>query len=141
MSVTTKLVGTITDIFGAEIHGSFEKRIVWLKELDQQARYPEHWAIEFWQGDVNLTEGFKVGQDVIATVDIKGRFWEKGGREGVIITLKCFKLEKVATSTTQTATRTTAPAPKAPASTRPAAPAPKLPGGQSLSEPLDDLPF
>jgi hypothetical protein len=85
------LTGVITDIFPAEIYGGFEKRVVWVKQTD---RYPEHWALEMWQGDGNVLDKFKIGQEVICVVDIKGRQNNKSGKSFVINTLRCTKIDK-----------------------------------------------
>lgn len=87
------LTGIITDIFPAEVYGNFEKRVLWLKQPDSE-KYPEHWQIEFHQGNANQLDNFKVGQSVEITVDIKGRGWEKGGKKSIFVTLKATDIVK-----------------------------------------------
>jgi hypothetical protein len=41
-----------------------------------------------------MIEEYKVGDFVTCYIDIKGKYWEKEGREGVINTLKCWNIEK-----------------------------------------------
>lgn len=135
MSVTVKITGMITDIFPPEIRGNFEKCVVWIQEPGTDARR-EHWALEFWQGDATIPESFKVGQMVTCNVDIKGKHWSKDGRSGIIVTLKCFKMDRV---------QGAAPAPAAPQqTTRQAAAAPHKPvppANGTDDVPLDDCPF
>lgn len=82
------LIGIITDIFPAEVRGNFEKRVFRLKQSDVE-RYPNHWELECHQGDSNLLDGFKVGDDVTCEIIIQGRAWTKDGRTMIFNTLKC----------------------------------------------------
>lgn len=87
------LKGTIKTIFPAEVYGSFEKRVFWLQELD--AQYPNTWALEMHQGECNNLDKYQPGDKVECHVDIKGRRWEKNGKEGVINTLKVWRINKI----------------------------------------------
>jgi len=110
------LTGRISAIFAAEIFGSFEKRKFWLEETE--GKYPQTWELEVHQGTCNLMDNYHKGQMVSCHVDVRGRFWEKGGKSGVMNTLKCWKIES--------------PNQQHPASnTQPA----------DITEPVDDLPF
>jgi len=86
--------GELTDIFPAEIFGNFEKRVAWVLEKDVQ--YPNHYQIEFHQGDANMLDNFLRGDIVECKVDVRGKkFKSKQGKDGIINTLKCWNIIKV----------------------------------------------
>lgn len=122
MSAKTTLSGIITDIFPAEIKGTFEKRVVWVKETDAE-QYPEHYSIEFQQGKVILLDKSKVGDHVNISVNVRGKKWKKDGRESIFNSLVGWKIEKVGQQSTN----------------QPAAPQAQTPAVDD--EPLNDLPF
>ncbi len=106
------LSGVITDIFPAEVYGNFEKRVVWIKETTDQ--YPQTYAIEFAQGNCNKLDRFKPGEEVKIWIDIRGRRYEKNGKEGVINSLQGWRIDSIAASPTVKATTPhAAPAPAA----------------------------
>jgi hypothetical protein len=41
-----------------------------------------------------MIDSYKAGDFVTAYIDIKGKYWEKNGKEGVMNTLKCWNIEK-----------------------------------------------
>lgn len=61
----------ITDVqaFGAS---GFQKREVIIQTIEQ---YPQILAVEFTQERVNLPENFKVGDEVVISINIRGREW------------------------------------------------------------------
>lgn len=85
--------GKITDIFPPEIFGNLEKRVAWVVEVDVQ--YPQHYSLEFLQGDANILDNFVPGDLVECKVDVRGRRWEKNGKVGVMNTLKCWRMDRV----------------------------------------------
>jgi len=85
------LTGRIKRIFPAEVFGNFEKRVMWLEETEGQ--YPNTYNLEFQQGACNTLDNFAPGQTVKCQVDVRGRHWDKNGKEGVMNTLKCWKIE------------------------------------------------
>lgn len=128
------LTGKVTDIFPSEIFGNFEKRVAWILEMDVQ--YPNHYSIEFHQGDANLLDSIVPGDVVKCSVDVRGRRFEKNGKAGVINTLKCWRIER--------ANQSDRPAPSTRQQTG-GIPHQNKPQGQSKGqEPIsdvDDLPF
>jgi hypothetical protein len=86
-----KITGHITDIFPTESFGNFEKRVAWVAEVSGD-RYPNTYALEFQQNDVNQLDHVSPGDLVECKVDVKGKKWEKGGKSGVINVLKCFDI-------------------------------------------------
>lgn len=85
--------GIIKRIFDAEVKGNFEKRKLWVEETGVQ--YPQFFDIEFQQGDCNKLDAFRPGQEVTVSIDMRGRYWEKDGKEYVFTTLKGWKIESV----------------------------------------------
>lgn len=90
----TTIEGTILNIFPAEIRGSFESRIIWVRDLDSE-RYQQDYAIEFHQNDCNLLDNYLIGDHVKCQVDIRGKVYEKFGEAKLFNKLKCWKIELV----------------------------------------------
>ncbi len=89
----TKLMGIITDIFPTETFPSgFAKRVFWLKQPDSE-RYPEHWKVELQRQDVEQLNRYQVGDHVTAEVEVRGKKWDKAGRQDIILSLHCIGLE------------------------------------------------
>ena len=87
-----KLTGVIKKVFPTETFNNFEKRVFWLD--DQADKYPNIHSLELWKNDVEMIDHYKVGDFVTAYIDIKGKYWEKADKSGVINSLKCWNIEK-----------------------------------------------
>lgn len=87
-----KLRGKIKRIFDSETFNTFEKRVVWLDNMSEQ--YPEVWSLECWNADCKMLDNYKVGDYITAYVDIKGKYWTKIDKEGVMNSLKLWNIEK-----------------------------------------------
>jgi|ERR1044072_2783776 hypothetical protein len=87
------LSGKIKTIFPAEVYGNFEKRVMWLEETVD--RYPQTYSIEFHQGDCNVLDAFKEGDEVQCSINLRGRHWQKDDKEGVMNTFQCWRIKKV----------------------------------------------
>lgn len=93
--MTAKLIGILTDVFPTETFPSgFAKRAFWLKQSDRE-RYPQQWEIELHGEDVVQIDRHEVGDVLEAEVEVRGKKWVKGGRQGVITSLKCVGLREV----------------------------------------------
>lgn len=92
-NATTIITGKISEIFDAEIVGNnFEKRVFYIEE--QGSKWPNTWQLELQQGKCNDLDHYKVGEDVICKVEIKGRKWvSRDGREMIFTTLKVNDIE------------------------------------------------
>lgn len=90
MNIT--ITGTIKQIFQSEVFGNFEKRVFWVEETTD--KYPNTYQLEFQQGECNRLDSFKSGDQVECSVDVRGRWYSKNGKEGVINSLKCWRLIK-----------------------------------------------
>ena len=90
-----KISGKIKRVFDSETFGAdktFEKRNFWLEDISD--KYPNTWQLELWKQDCVMIDSYKVGDFVTAYIDIKGKYWERNGKEGVMNTLKCWNIEK-----------------------------------------------
>jgi hypothetical protein len=88
-----KISGTIKKIFPTEkLSGGFEKRLFWLKDNDEL--YPNVFQLELWKQDVTMIDGYNEGDELICYIDLKGKHWQRDGREGVMNSLKCWNFEK-----------------------------------------------
>lgn len=128
MNIT--ITGTIKQIFHSEVFGSFEKRVFWVEETTD--KYPNTYQLEMQQGECNRLDGFKAGDKVECSVDVRGKWWNKNGKEGVINTMKCWKLVKQGqpaySANNQAPSRTNSPAAS-------------YSNSNNITEPVDDLPF
>jgi hypothetical protein len=110
MSDQAKVVlsGRIKTIFSAEVFGNFEKRVMWLEE--QTDKYPQTYSLEFTQGDVNVLDAFKEGDQVECSINLRGRHSEKNGKEYVFNSMQCWRIKRVANAVeTPTQVQQTAP--------------------------------
>lgn len=93
-----KLSGKIQKIFEPESFGNqekkFEKQQFWLQEVGTESKYTNTWSMELWNADIQMSESLQEGDFVTCYVDIKGKYYEKNGKEGVIVSLKCWNFEK-----------------------------------------------
>ena len=87
-----KLQGKIKKVFDSETFNSFEKRVFWLDDVSET--YPNIWQLELWNKDCVMIDSYKVGDFVTVYIDIKGKYWARDGKEGVMNTLKCWNIEK-----------------------------------------------
>ncbi len=87
--MTTILEGAIHTIFPVE----YKKRVFWLKQINVQ--YPNMWQLELEHDDISLLDKFKEADVVQCEVEIRGRHWDKNGRQGVMNILKCNDIKKI----------------------------------------------
>ncbi len=87
-----KLSGKIKKVFDKETFSNFEKRTFWLEDVSD--KFPNTWQLELWKTDVDMIDHYAVGDFVTVYLDIKGKFWSRDGKEGVMNTLKCWNIEK-----------------------------------------------
>lgn len=87
-----KLSGKIKKIFNKETFQSFEKRTFWLEDVSD--KFPNTWQLELWKADIDMIDHYSEGDFVTVYIDIKGKYWSRDGKEGVMNTLKCWNIEK-----------------------------------------------
>lgn len=115
-----ELSGTIHAIFEAkDISANFRKREMVILTEEQ---YPQHVLVEFTQDRVNLLDGYKKGEKVKVSINIRGREWNSPqGETRYFVTIQGWRIERM-----ESADRSNIPVPSAP--------------DFSTDEP-DDLPF
>jgi hypothetical protein len=89
-----QLSGVIHTIFPKEQYGNyFEKVVFWLKSVG--TRVQEYYALEMWHDDAELfIKKYKVGDAVNCDCVLHGKYWSKGGREGVINSIQVVGISK-----------------------------------------------
>ena len=88
-----KLSGKINRIFDSQTFETFEKRIFWMEDNFNE-NYPNIFALELWNKDCKMIDNYSVGDYITAYIDVKGKHWQRDGKEGVMNTLKCWNIEK-----------------------------------------------
>jgi hypothetical protein len=86
--MTVKLQGILTDVFPVEHFGNFSKRVFWLKEPDTLSS-PQHYQLECHNDDVRRLDQYSLADKLECEVEIRGKKFSKGGKEFVIVSLKC----------------------------------------------------
>ena len=87
-----KVSGKIKKIFDSAVYGTFEKRVIWLEEVSE--KYPNTFQFELWNEDIAMPDSYREGDYVTCYIDLKGKYWDKGDKDGVMNTLKCWNIEK-----------------------------------------------
>jgi hypothetical protein len=87
-----KLSGKIKKVFSTETFSNFEKRTFWLEEVSD--KYPNTFQLELWKQDCTMIDNYELGDFITVYVDIKGKYWNKNDKEGVMNTIKCWNIEK-----------------------------------------------
>lgn len=87
-----KLSGKIKKVFATETFSNFEKRTFWLEEVSD--KYPNTFQLELWKQDCPMIDNYELDDFVTVYVDIKGKYWNRNDKEGVMNTLKCWNIEK-----------------------------------------------
>jgi len=87
-----KLSGKIKKVFSTESFSNFEKRTFWLEEVTD--KYPNTFQLELWKHDCAMIDNYELGDFVTVYVDIKGKYWNKNYKDGVMNTIKCWNIEK-----------------------------------------------
>ena len=76
-----KTKGVIRKIFdGTRMNSIHTKRLLW---IETQETKPQNYEIQFWNAKADLLDKFIEGQIVEVEYDVRGRYWQKDGKEGV----------------------------------------------------------
>ena len=88
-----KITGKIRKKFETNVFGQgFEKRLLWLEEVSE--KYANTWQLELWKDDCKMLDSYEEGDYVTCYVDLKGKYWSRDGKEGVMNSIKCWNIEK-----------------------------------------------
>ena len=76
-----KTKGVIRKIFErTRMNSIHTKRLIW---IETQETNPQNYEIQFWNAKADLLDKFIDGQIVEVEYDVRGRYWQKDGKEGV----------------------------------------------------------
>lgn len=71
------------------VSDKFKKRELWLEE---QGEHAQTYNLEFHQDACRAVDNFSPGDLVECHINLRGRYWSKPGKEGVMNTLQCWKI-------------------------------------------------
>lgn len=84
------LKGVVKRIFPTQtVSDKFKKRELWLEE---QGEHAQTYNLEFHQDACKVPDNFSPGDMVECHINLRGRYWSKSGKEGVMNTLQCWKM-------------------------------------------------
>jgi single-strand DNA-binding protein len=64
--------------------------------VETQEQYKQHLQLQVVKDKCSVLDGYKVGQDVKVSLNLKGRLWtNKEGKEVAFNTLECWRIESV----------------------------------------------
>lgn len=86
-----QITGTIVRLFQAQqITEKFKSRKVWVRESVEH--YPNTFEVEFTNDNCSKLDAFTEGQKVTIDINIRGRYWQKNDREGVMTSLNGWRI-------------------------------------------------
>ncbi len=89
-----QITGTIVRLFQAQqISEKFKSQKVWIKETTGD--YPNTFEVEFTNNNCAKLDAFAEGQEVLIDINLRGRYWQKDTREGVVTSLNGWKIALV----------------------------------------------
>ena len=94
MSDTYTVSGEIIEIYDVQvISDTFKKREFILKHAPNP-EYPDYLKIEVVQNKTDLLDKYKVGQEVVVDINLKGKKWEKGEKSGYFNSLQAWRIQR-----------------------------------------------
>ena len=94
-----KIIGRLVKIHEPETFSSFTKQTIWVEETSGQ--YPNTFTIDMSGKALEFMKNFKQGDTVEVEVNVRGRYWNKNGKEGVFNSLSGWKIQKVGQESNQ----------------------------------------
>lgn len=89
-----QITGTIVRLFQAQqISEKFKSQKVWVRE--EGKTYPNTFEVEFTNDNCAKLDAFVEGQEVVIDINLRGRYWQKDTREGVVTSLNGWKITLV----------------------------------------------
>ena len=93
MSDTYTVSGEIIEIYDVKIiSDNFKKREFILKHAPNP-EYPDYLKLEVVQNKTDLLDKYKVGQEVVVDLNLKGKRWEKGKESGYFNSLQAWRIQ------------------------------------------------
>ena len=93
MSDTFQVSGEIIEIYDVKfISDNFKKREFILKHAPNP-EYPDFLKLEVVQNKTDLLDKYKVGQEVVVDLNLKGKKWEKGTESGYFNSLQAWRIQ------------------------------------------------
>jgi hypothetical protein len=93
MSDTYTVSGEIIEIYDVQvISDTFKKREFILKHAPNP-EYPDFLKLEVVQNKTDLLDKYKVGQEVVVDINLKGKKWEKGEKSGYFNSLQAWRIQ------------------------------------------------
>ena len=93
MSDTYTVSGEIIEIYDVKIiSDNFKKREFILKHAPNP-EYPDFLKLEVVQNKTDLLDKYKVGQEVVVDLNLKGKRWEKGKESGYFNSLQAWRIQ------------------------------------------------
>ena len=74
-----------------QVSDKFKKRELWLQETGE---HPQTFCLEFHQDACKVLENYEEGESVQCFINLRGRYWSKNGKDGVLNTIQCWKIVK-----------------------------------------------
>ena len=93
MSDTFQVSGEIIEIYDVKIISeNFKKREFILKHAPNPD-YPDFLKLEVVQNKTDPLDKYKVGQEVVVDLNLKGKRWEKGKESGYFNSLQAWRIQ------------------------------------------------
>jgi hypothetical protein len=93
MSDTYQVSGEIIEIYDVKIiSDNFKKREFILKHAPNP-EYPDFLKLEVVQNKTDLLDKYKVGDNVVVDLNLKGKRWEKGKESGYFNSLQAWRIQ------------------------------------------------
>jgi hypothetical protein len=93
--MSDQLKGVITKISPVEERPYNDKVYKSRKfRIKTQEQYPQVFEMEVAEAKMSMLDSYKEGDQVAAHINLRGREWSKGDKEGVFLSIQCWKLEK-----------------------------------------------
>lgn len=103
-----QLVGKIVRIMQPETFNTFTKQTIWIEEISGQ--YPQTYNIDMSGKALDYMNNYNQGDIVEVEANLRGRYWNKNGKEGVFISLSGWKIQKAGSQQASNQQGYTAPA-------------------------------
>jgi len=91
-----KITGRLIKIMQPETFNTFTKQTIWVEEITGQ--YPNTYSIDMSGQSLDYMGNYKTNDLVDVEVNVRGRYYNKNGKEGVFNSLAGWKIQKVGVS-------------------------------------------